>query len=124
MLVWMARGAINLMDENREFLRLIIMEGLGGDDAALEQYQRLINLWENALTTVLGRYEEKGELPGDSRALLSRQIVYVILMAFVESLLGRHVTPGAGVTERREALAGFAESALHRVISGVPLPAK
>jgi AcrR family transcriptional regulator len=117
MLVWMARGAINLMDENREFLRLIIMEGLGGDDAALEQYQRLINLWENALTTVLGRYEAKGELPGNSRAVLSRQVVYVILMAFVESLLGRHVNPEAGTTERRDALSAFSEVALARIVA-------
>jgi AcrR family transcriptional regulator len=119
MLVWMARGAINLMDENREFLRLIIMEGLGGDEAALEQYQRLIDLWENALTTVLGRYEDKGELPGDSRATLSRQIVYVILMAFVESLLGRHVEPGVSATERRAALGRFTDAALHKVTPGV-----
>ena len=37
------------MDENRDFLRLIIMEGLGGDEAALEQYSRLLDIWETAL---------------------------------------------------------------------------
>ena len=83
------------MDENREFLRLIIMEGLGGDEAALEQYDRLLDLWENALTTVLRRYEEKGELPGNSAETVARHIIYTILMAFEESLLGRHVPPSA-----------------------------
>ena len=83
MLIWMARGAIELMDENREFLRLIIMEGLGGDEAGLDQYRRLIDLWQDALTTVLARYQEKGELPGDSLPSLARQIIYLILMSFI-----------------------------------------
>src|SRR3989442_6066105 len=65
-LLWTSRGAINLMDENRDFLRLIIMEGLGGDDAALEQYDRLIGSWDSPLRTDLRRYGDKGYLTGDS----------------------------------------------------------
>jgi hypothetical protein len=116
MLTWMASGAVNLMDENREFLRLIIMEGLGGDDAALEQYRRLIDLWEHALTTVLQRYEKKGDLPSNSPDTLSRQVIYLILMAFVESLLGRHVAADLTVEQRREVLATFAAQAIHRLV--------
>ena len=118
MLIWMARGAVELMDENREFLRLIIMEGLGGDGAALEQYRRLIDLWENALTTVLERYQAKDAIAADAPAAISRQAIYLILMAFVESLLGRHVSPDAPATERREILSAFASEALRRVING------
>src|SRR5688572_2462864 len=51
MVLWMSAGAVNLMDANRDFLRLIIMEGLGGDEAALEQYSHLLDLWEGALIT-------------------------------------------------------------------------
>ena len=119
MLIWMARGAIELMDENREFVRLIIMEGLGGDEAGLDQYRRLLDLWESALSTVLGRYQEKGELPGNSLRSLSRQIIYVIHMAFVDSLLGRNVSPTASTAERREALAVFAESGIRTIVRGV-----
>jgi len=115
----MARGAIELMDENREFLRLIIMEGLGGDEAGLDQYRRLMVLWQDALTTVLTRYKEKGELPGDSLPSLSRQIIYLILMSFVESLLGRNVSPAASTAERREALVAFSESGIRTIVTGV-----
>ena len=118
MLIWMARGAVEMMDDNREFLRLIIMEGLGGDEAALEQYRRLIDLWENALTTVLERYHAKGAIAADSPAAISRQVIYLILMAFVESLLGRHVSPTEAATERRENLTAFAAEALRSVING------
>ncbi|TMB99831.1 MAG: TetR/AcrR family transcriptional regulator [Chloroflexi bacterium] len=123
-MTWMARGAVSIMDENREFLRLIIMEGLGGDDAALEQYRRLIDLWESALSKVLKRYEDKGELPRDGLQELSRQIIYVILMAFQESLLGRHTDPEASAAERRESLAAFAASALQRLLGTAALPAR
>jgi AcrR family transcriptional regulator len=115
-LLWMARGAINLMDENRDFLRLIIMEGLGGDASAIEQYRHLTNLWESALTAALHRYAEKGELPSAAAEAMARQIIYLILMAFQDTLLGRHVIPKATPEERREALLTFAESALERLL--------
>ena len=117
--LWMSRGAINLMDENRNFLRLIIMEGLGGDEAALEQYNRLLGLWENALATVLRRYQEKGELHGDSVLDLARHIIYTILMPFQESLLGRHVSLSPSPAERRDALGSFVGPALERLLDGV-----
>ncbi len=119
-LLWMAGGAITLMDENRDFLRLIIMEGLGGDEAALEQYHRLLSMWENALAAVLQRYEEKGDLPRNSPRDLARQIIYTILMAFQESLLGRHVSPDVSPAERQEALRAFVGPALERLLQQLP----
>lgn len=118
-LLWMARGAINLMDENRDFLRLIIMEGLGGDDSALEQYRRLTNLWESALTTVLQRYVEKKELPAAASETAARQMIYLILMAFQDALIGRHVAPGATPEERREELAAFVGRSIENLLSGL-----
>jgi len=116
---WTARGAINIMDQNRDFLRLIIMEGLGGDEAALEQYGRLLGLWEDALTSVLRRYEDKGELPRNSAATVGRHIIYTILMTFQESLLGRHVSRRASPEERRAALADFVTPALDHIVHGL-----
>jgi len=118
-LVWTARGAINIMDENRDFLRLIMMEGLGGDEAALEQYDRLIGLWEHALTTVLRRYEAKGELPGSPPNAFARQVIYTILMTFEDSLLGRHISADAAPAERRSELAAFVDAALSRIVHGL-----
>jgi AcrR family transcriptional regulator len=118
MVQWMTAGAVNLMDANRDFLRLIIMEGLGGDEAALEQYTRLIDLWENALVTVLGRYETKGEIPAGHGPDLARHVVYTILMAFQDSLLGRH---GLGITtadDRQAALRSFLGPTLARLLDG------
>lgn len=110
--IWMARGAIDLMDDNRDFLRLIVMEGLGGDDSALAQYRRLIDLWEQALATVLGRYVDKGDLQPEAVPTLARQTIYMILMAFQDNLLGRHIADGATPQQRRDAQAQFVNEAL------------
>src|SRR2546427_9464064 len=117
---WVARGAINIMDQNRDFLRLIIMEGLGGDEAALEQYNRLVGLWEDALTAVLRRYQDKGELPSNSYGTVARHIIYTILMTFRESLIGRNVSPSAQAEERRAALSEFLTPALDHILQGLP----
>jgi AcrR family transcriptional regulator len=117
MLLWMAAGAVNIMDENRDFLRLVIMEGLGGDEAALEQYSRLLDLWESALTTVLRRYEDKGELQGGAAEDLSRHVIYTILMAFQDSLLGRHGFAGPTTFERQAALRSFLGPSLQRMLA-------
>src|SRR5574341_1914909 len=121
--IWMARGAIDLMDDNRDFLRLIIMEGLGGDESAGEQYRRLIDLWERALRVVLGRYAAKGDVAEASVPTLARQIIYTILMAFEDNLLGRHTTDGATSDERRDSQAEFVSEALSACLQSVPQPA-
>ncbi|HEU4759888.1 MAG TPA: helix-turn-helix domain-containing protein [Dehalococcoidia bacterium] len=121
-LLRMARGAINIMDENREFLRLILLEGLGADEAATEQYQRLADRWESGLVSVLERYVGKGELPGDDVQAMARQIIYTILMAFEDSLLGRHVSPRDTPPQRQERLAGFVSTALEHLLSGFGAP--
>lgn len=118
-LLWMARGAINIMDENRDFLRLIIMEGLGGDEAALEQYQRLTNRWESGLAAVLARYVDKGELSSDDVRRTARQIIYPILMAFQDTLLGRHISSEASIQERRDTQAAFVSDAVDRLLPGL-----
>jgi len=117
-LLWMARGAINIMDENRDFLRLIFLEGLAGDESALEQYKHLTNLWESTLTAVLRRYAEKGGLHGVTPEVLARQAIYLILMAFQDTLMGRHVPPEAAPEERRKALAAFVDQALLQLLPG------
>ncbi|HSP55979.1 MAG TPA: helix-turn-helix domain-containing protein [Dehalococcoidia bacterium] len=122
--IWMSRGAINLMDDNRDFLRLIIMEGLGGDDAALEQYRHLIDLWENALRVVLGRYAIRGDFPTASVPTLARQIIYTILMAFEDNLLGRHIDDGATPQQRRDGQAEFVSNALGGVLNAALQPAR
>lgn len=122
MVLWMAAGAVNLMDTNRDFLRLIIMEGLGGDEAALEQYSRLLDLWEGALTAVLRRYETKGELRDGPAEELARHVIYTILMAFQDSLLGRHGFFSPTPEERQLALRSFLGPSLERLLAGVAIP--
>jgi AcrR family transcriptional regulator len=124
MVIWMAAGAVNVMDQNRDFLRLIIMEGLGADEAALEQYSRLLDLWERALTAVLNRYQAKGELRPDVPTNdLALQMIYTILMAFQDSLIGRHGFAPPSPEERQAVLRDFLGPTLRRLVESVASPA-
>jgi len=115
-LFWMARGAIDIMEENRGFLRLILLEGLVGDDVALDQYWRLVSRWEQGLVSVLRRYEEKGQIRSDDLETLARQIIYVILAAFEETLLGRRVPLEIEPQERRATLLTFIARAIDQLL--------
>jgi hypothetical protein len=118
MVMWMTAGAVSLMDDNRDFLRLIVMEGLGGEDAALGQYNRLLDLWERALSSVFLRYEDKGMLRLGVAQSLSRQVIYTILMAFQDSLLGRQGLAAPTSEARQQALRSFLAPCLVRLMSG------
>ncbi len=95
------------------------MEGLGGDEAALEQYTRLVDLWERALIINFGRYEKKGELPVGVADELAPQIIYTILMAFQDGLIGRHGFGSATASQRKEALTAFLGPSLERLLRGI-----
>jgi len=113
-----ARGAVEIMDENRDFLRLIVVEGLAGDQAMSNQYKRLVGQWERALTTVLSRYQEQGDLTGVDLESLARQIIYIILGPFLDSWMGRRWGPELDAHQRRQALASFAAEAIARLPLG------
>ncbi|HXG41518.1 MAG TPA: helix-turn-helix domain-containing protein [Dehalococcoidia bacterium] len=116
-LLGMAAGAIAFMDENRDFLRLILMEGLAGDDVTNEQYCKLLERWERALVGVLERYKARGELGDYDPELLARHTIYLILGAFVDSLMAREDT-SAPPAERREELSRLVTRALSRLPLG------
>jgi AcrR family transcriptional regulator len=117
-LLGMAAGAIAFMDENRDFLRLILMEGLAGDDVTSEQYRRLLERWERALVGVLERYKARGELGEQDPSLLARHTIYLVLGAFMDSLMGRPAPGEEGPGGRREALGRLVARALSRLPLG------
>jgi len=119
-LATMARRAVEVMDANRDFLRLMVLEGLAGDQVMRGQYRRLLDRWENALSSVLKRFQARGELAGVDTAQLSRQIIFLILGAFLDSLMGRHPGPEGDAEGRRQALASFAVAAIDGLLSGHP----
>ena len=118
-LIWMARGAIDIMDDNRGFLRLVLLEGLVGDPVALEQYQRLVSRWEQSLVAVLGRYVAKGEMKGENIEAVARHIIYLVMASFEETLLGRLLPPDAGAQKRRETLAAFVSAAIDHLLPAI-----
>jgi hypothetical protein len=94
------READSAIRQNREVLRIILREGLAGDPVATRRYGQLLDGWETRLTDHLGVFESTGILaPGEAR-LLTRRILYAIIMAYEDRLLLR-ANPSLPSGERR-----------------------
>ncbi len=119
-LMTMARRAVEIMDANRDFLRLMVLEGLAGDKVMNAQYRRLLDRWERALSSLLERFRAQGEpgLEGVDTGQLARQVIYVILGAFLDSLMGRYPGTDGSPEARCQALASFAAETIGGLLSG------
>ncbi len=84
-----ARRAMLVMQQNREFLRLVFMESLGSEPGAMEESRRVIERWEQGLARLLRAYMEKGQVRRLDADMAARQLVTLARGAFMDDLLER-----------------------------------
>jgi len=84
-----ARRAMLVMQQNREFLRLVFMESLGSEPGAVEESRRVIERWEQSLARLLRAYMEKGQVRRLDADMAARQLVTLARGAFMDDLLER-----------------------------------
>lgn len=85
------RGAVleitRTIGENHELLRIILREGLAGNQAAACRYGQLLDDWESRLASHLVTFESTEMLGVGEARPMARQIMYAIIMAFEDGLL-------------------------------------
>ncbi len=84
-----ARRAMLVMQQNREFLRLVFMESLGSEPGAAEEARRVIERWEQGLARVLRAYMERGQVRRLDADVAARQLVTLARGAFMDDLMER-----------------------------------
>ncbi|MDP2954485.1 MAG: helix-turn-helix domain-containing protein [Chloroflexota bacterium] len=84
-----ARRAMLVMQQNREFLRLVFMESLGSEPGAVEESRRVLERWEQGLARLLRAYMEKGQVRRLDADMAARQLVTLARGAFMDDLLER-----------------------------------
>lgn len=107
--------AVNVIDLNRDLLRIIFSEALAGDPAAICRYHQLVDGWESSIAERLRPFEGCGTLEFGTSNHLGRQIVYMIVMAVEDYLLLRRRRSSSSPAERREDLRAFLRSASARL---------
>lgn len=111
--------AVNVIDLNRDLLRIILSEALAGDPAAICRYRQLVDGWESSIAERLRPFEGCGTLEFGTSNQLSRQVLYTIIIAVQDFLLLRRRVSRSSPAERREDLRAFLRSASSRLIPPV-----
>jgi AcrR family transcriptional regulator len=83
-----ARRAMLVMQQNREFLRLVFMESLGSEPGAMEEARSVIERWEQGVARVLRAYMERGQVRRLDAHMAARQLVTLARGAFMDDLMG------------------------------------
>lgn len=118
-LLAIARNAMSLMQSNREFLRLVLMEALGNEPTAVTVYRRNIELWEKGVSRFLKAYAQRGLLRQVDTEMTARQIVIMVLTVFLGDLVGRFGSHQSEGGKLNPVLDSYIVAALDNILQGI-----
>jgi AcrR family transcriptional regulator len=116
----MALSALRFMEEHREVLKILILEGVAGDSTVREQYQAVTARWVAGVAQIIEHRAAAEQLPPSIAASLAAQVVAFLWGTFVELLLG--ACPMAVLDETGAPTAAareYARSAMRRLLYGL-----
>jgi len=82
------RRAMLVMQQNREFLRLVFMESLRNEPGAIEEARSVVERWEQGVAHVLRAYMERGQVRRLDPRIAARQLVSMGRGALMDDLVG------------------------------------
>jgi AcrR family transcriptional regulator len=118
-LLAIARQAMSLMESNRDFLRLLLMEALGNEPTAVTVYRRNIELWEKGVSRFLKAYAQRGQVRQVDTEVTARQIVIMVLTVFLGDLVGRFGSHQDKGGKLNPALDSYLATALDNILCGI-----
>jgi len=121
-LLAMARQAMALMESNREFLRLMLMEALGSEPTAVAAYRKNMERWENGMSRFLEAYTRRGQLRQVDIEVTARQLVTMVVTIFLGDLVGRFGPHQSKGGKLNPALDSYLAAALDNVLRGILAP--
>lgn len=114
-----ALGTLEVLERNREILRLVINESLTNDEAAIKQHRDLMHRWVNGMANVFREYIEAGEIREIDPQVTGQSFVHAIWGAFVDALLAAHADDRKAGDEASEEMREYVTRAVHYLLSGV-----
>ena len=121
-LLAIARNAMSRMQSNRDFLRLVLMEALGGEAVAVAVYRRNMELWEKGVSRFLKAYAQRGQVRQVDIEVTARQIVTLVVATFLGDLVGRFGSYQDKGGEPNPALDSYLVGALDNILCGILAP--
>lgn len=91
-----AMTALEVMQHNRDFLKVLFTGALGEDRVATEEYRAIIQRWTNGEARILREFVQRGELRAMDVEVAARHLVLLVVAAFVDEVMATHGQPRGG----------------------------
>jgi AcrR family transcriptional regulator len=109
--------ALDVMESNRDFLRVVFAGAMGQDRMATEEYRRIVGRWARAEARILREYVENGQLRDVDVDAAARQLVLLVIVAFLDDVMS---TRGGGRRDSApEALAAAVRRSVENLLRGL-----
>jgi AcrR family transcriptional regulator len=115
--VGLATGALEFIYQNKDLMKVLMLEAMAEDEVAAEEYRALRGRWEGGLARILRHYAEHGLLRTEAVDEVATQIAVTVIGAFADYMM-------SPATERpSEApppeLMAHVEIAMQHVVQGI-----
>lgn len=116
-LVGLATGAVEFLYQNKDLMKVLMLEAMAEDETAAEEYRILVERWERALAGILLQYARRGLLRTEMVDELATQIALTVIGAFCDYMM----TPATSRPAHAPppALMRHVEVAMHHVAQGI-----
>ncbi|MEX2238421.1 MAG: TetR/AcrR family transcriptional regulator [Dehalococcoidia bacterium] len=118
-LTGIALATIEVLNRNREILKLVINESLTNDEAAINQHRDLMHRWVRAMAHVFSEFMDAGKIRRIDPQVTGQSFVHAIWGAFVDTTLGSYGEEATSVEEIKELMSGYVSRAVEYMLSGI-----
>jgi AcrR family transcriptional regulator len=82
-----AVAALDIMQRNKDFMKVLLSEAMSEDPIASEDYLMVTKRWRNAEARILREFVRRGDLPEIDVDVVARQLVVLSVGAFMDELM-------------------------------------
>jgi AcrR family transcriptional regulator len=115
--IGLATGALEFLYQNKDLMKILMLEAMAEDEVAAEEYRILVERWERALARILRHYADQGLLRTEAVDELATQIAVTVIGAFADYMM----TPATSrpVDAPPPELMRHVEVAMQHVVQGI-----
>lgn len=114
----LATLALGFIYQNRDLMKVMMVEAMAEDPVAAEEYRVLVERWERAEARIMRHYAEQGLLRTEAVDELAKQLVVTVIGAFADHLM-RPQAAEAAPDEPPAELLRHVEVAMQHIVQGI-----
>jgi AcrR family transcriptional regulator len=111
-------SALAFIYQNRDLMKVLMLEAMADDPVATEEYAMLVERWERACARIFRIYLSRDEIHIDSADELAKQCVVTVLGAFADYLMSPAASR-SGDPDPPPALMEHVRTAMQQIVRGI-----